>query len=33
MEDAVTDYRFNDTSEGYDEDVNSAVDNVQDTVS
>jgi hypothetical protein len=33
MEDAIVDYRFNRTSEGFDNDVNTAVDNVQETVS
>ena len=33
MEDAIMDYRFNRTSEGFDNDVNTAVDNVQETVS
>jgi hypothetical protein len=32
MEDAIVDYRFNRTSEGFDNDVNTAVDNVQETV-
>ena len=33
MEDAVRDYRFNDSSSDFDDDVNTAVDNVQETVS
>ena len=33
MEDAIVDYRFNDTFEGYDSDVNNAVENVQEAVS
>ena len=33
MEEAIQDYRFNSSMDGYDSDVNNAVENVQDTVS